>query len=167
MIPADPTILDIVGELPVHPTLRYEDRPLTAVTTLTIHHAASNSTPQQMAAYHVNSRGWPGIGYHFVIMADGTIYLTNYLTTKSYHAGSHNAPGDENYWSIGICLSGNFTDSPPPMAQQDAARALVAWLRDVVATATAVTPHRHMPGAQTQCPGNTWAQWFPYVAGEG
>lgn len=98
-------------------------------------------------------------------MANGTINLTNYLTTKSFHAGSYNAPGDENLISVGICLSGNFTSNPPPSAQQNAARSLVAYLRGQLAGVTAVKPHRHMPGASTACPGNTWASWFPYVAG--
>lgn len=160
-------IVDIVEQLPVHETLRYADRPLEAITTLTIHHTVSppERPIAQIAQYHVSSNGWPGIGYHFVIDDKGVIYQTNHLTTKSYHAGSASAPGDENYWSVGIALQGDFTNAPPPQAQQDAARWLVARLRGMLATATAVAGHRQMPGAQTACPGATWESWLPYVAG--
>jgi hypothetical protein len=159
-------IQDIVNELPVHETKEYSTRPLTEITALTIHHTVTpSSTPiEQMAEYHVNTRDWPGIGYHYVIKDNGDIYQTNYLTTKSYHAGSYDAPGDENLWSVGIALQGNFTDQPPPQEQLDAARWLVEELKDQFGELE-VVPHKHMPGAKTQCPGNTWEEWFDYVAG--
>jgi hypothetical protein len=52
------------------------------------------------------------------------------------------------------------------MVQQDAARSLVSYLKGTLSTVTAVTRHKDMPGAQTQCPGNTSPQWFGYVAGQ-
>jgi hypothetical protein len=158
-------IIDIVDDLPKHEVRQYSQRELEEITTLTIHHTVSppDRTIASIASYHV-SRGWPGIGYHFVIGDDGTIYQTNYLNTISYHAGSYNAPGDENRWSVGISLQGDFTDSHPPQAQQDAAKWLVAHLKSDLGSLD-VLPHRHMPGAATACPGNTWEQWFDYVAG--
>lgn len=159
-------IQDITDSLMKHPTKRYVDRPLADVTTVTIHHTVSNTTPEAIARFHVETRDWPGIGYHFVIMADGTIYQTNRLTTKSFHAGSYAAPGDENHWSIGLALMGNFTNAPPPQAQQDAAKALVNYLKSIVPSITRSLPHRGMPGANTQCPGNTWQSWYYYVTGE-
>jgi hypothetical protein len=169
-------LIDVVDQLKKHATLTYASRPLSAITTLTIHHSVSGggSNPlaevTSIANYHVAPRpnapdGWPGIGYHFCIGANGTIYQVNHLTTKSYHAGSWNAPGDENLWSVGCCLLGNFTDNPPPQAQLDAARSLVAYLKGQLPTIAAVTRHRDMPGAQTQCPGNTSPQWINYVTG--
>lgn len=161
-------IIDIVDELPKHATLKYATRPLTGITTLTIHHTVSppDRSIESIASYHVNSNGWPGIGYHFVIKDTGIIYQTNYLETKSYHAGSYAAPGDENAVSVGVTLQGDFTNAPPPQAQLDAARELVAHLKSVLPSVTAVLGHRQMPGASTACPGATWAQWLPYVAGD-
>lgn len=166
--PAEIEIIDIVDELPKHATLKYATRPLTGITTLTIHHTVSppDRSIESIASYHVNSNGWPGIGYHFVIKDDGRIYQTNYLETKSYHAGSYTAPGDENAVSVGVTLQGDFTNDPPPQAQLDAARELVAYLKGVLPSVTAVLGHRQMPGASTACPGATWAQWLPYVAGD-
>lgn len=166
--PAEIEIIDIVDELPKHATLKYATRPLTGITTLTIHHTVSppDRSIESIASYHVNSNGWPGIGYHFVIKDDGRIYQTNYLETKSYHAGSYTAPGDENAVSVGVTLQGDFTNVPPPQAQLDAARELVVRLKNVLPSVTAVLGHRQMPGASTACPGATWAQWLPYVAGD-
>lgn len=154
-------IVNIIDELPIHETLRYRERPLEAITTLTIHHTVSppERAISSIAAYHVGSNGWPGIGYHFVIAADGTIYQTNHLTTKSYHAGSLNAPGDENYFSLGIALQGDFTRDAPPAVQIAACGALVAYLRGIFATIEHVVGHKEMPGASTACPGATWPEW--------
>jgi len=154
-------IVDIVDELPKHETLRYASRPLTDITTLTIHHTVSpdDRSIESIAQYHVDGRGWPGIGYHFVIKADGRIYQTNYLDTISYHSAWNND------YSVGIALQGDFTNAPPPQAQLDAARALVAELKVQLDIET-VLPHRLMPDSATACPGNTWEQWFDYVAGE-
>jgi N-acetyl-anhydromuramyl-L-alanine amidase AmpD len=100
-----------------------------------------------------------------VLKDDGRIYQTNYLTTKSYHAGSYAADGDENLWSVGIALQGDFTDDPPPQEQLDAARALVAHLKELLDIGD-VLKHKEMPGASTQCPGNTSDDWIGYVRGE-
>lgn len=169
-------IVDVVDQLAKHPTKKYVNRPLSGVTTLTIHHTVSGggSNPlaevKAIAQYHVaplpNGRDWPGIGYHFCVGANGAIYQVNRLETKSFHAGSYNAPGDENLWSVGIALLGNFTSSAPPQVQQDAARALVAYLKGTLSAVNDVRGHREMPGAQTACPGATWPQWLDYVAGE-
>ena len=161
-------IIDIVDELPKHATKKYALRLPTDITTLTIHHTVSppDRSIESIAAYHVNSNDWPGIGYHFVLKDDGRICQTNYLTTKSYHAGSSAAPGDENAISVGIALQGDFTNVPPPQAQLDAARQLVAYLRGELVNVTDVLGHRQMPGASTACPGATWQQWLPYVTGE-
>lgn len=160
-------IFDIVDDLPTNPDKSYLSRPLAAITTLTIHHTVGGAYQpvENIASYHINTNGWPGIGYHFVIDGSGKIYQVNRLTTKSYHAGSANAPGDENYWSAAISLQGNFHSSPPPWAQQEAARWLVKHLQTELGRSLDVLPHRGMPGAQTECPGDTWEGWFPYVAG--
>lgn len=163
--PGEIEIVDIVDDLPKHATLTYATRPLSGITTLTIHHTVSppDRSISSIAAYHVDSNGWPGIGYGYVIKDTGAIFQTNHLETKSYHAGSSAAPGDENEISVGISLQGDFTNAAPPQAQQDAARALVSYLSGFLPNVTAVLGHRQMPGAATQCPGNTFEAWLPYI----
>jgi len=127
-----------------------------------VHHTVSppDRSIDSLAAYHVNSRGWPGIGYHYVVTDFGRIFLTNYIESVSYHVGNPNT------YTVGIALQGNFTDHPPPQAQQDAARWLVSFLKGYLKKDLDVRGHRHMPGASTQCPGNTLDSWLPYVIGD-
>lgn len=51
-------------------------------------------------------RGWSGIGYHYVILEDGTIEVGRDLNRSGAHAKGYNRK------SIGICLIGkdSFTD---------------------------------------------------------
>jgi hypothetical protein len=150
----EPEVLDIVEELPRHETKTYRTRPLTDITTLTIHHTVSppDRTIASIAAYHV-SRDWPGIGYHYVINDQGQIYQTNYPETVSYHSAGNNG------YSIAISLQGDFTNAAPPVAQLAAAKWLIADLKNTL-DIDSVMPHRLMPDAATACPGNTWESWF-------
>lgn len=149
-----PQITNITDELPRHKSKHYRTRSLGQIDTLVIHHSATPDTitARSIANYHVTTKDWPGIGYHFVITSDGEILQTNTLETASYHAG-----GSNNY-SIGICLIGNFMDEPPPPQQINAATALIAYLRTQMGPLS-LQPHRKLN--QTACPGATWESWFP------
>jgi len=155
-------IHDIVNELPKHPTKEYKSRPLESITHLVVHHTVSppDRSIASIAEYHVNSNGWPGIGYHFVVRANGEIYQTNQLRTISHHTANQNS------YSIGIALQGDFTAKPPPAKQLEAAKWLIGWLKQELPKVKAIQPHRGMPGQATACPGETWEQWFWKVAGE-
>lgn len=149
-------IIDITPELLTHETEEYDMRHTDAITTLTIHHTVgpSDQPVGNLAQFHVMVRDWPGIGYHFVINGLGTIYQTNWLSTVSYHAAN------ENYYSVGIALQGDFTDVEPSKEQQDAAKWLISYLKTLLGRDLYVVPHREMPGAQTACPGNTYLNWI-------
>jgi cell division protein FtsB len=152
---APPPIRDIVASLPQHATNRYDTRALTAITTLAIHHSAASGEipPQNVAAYHVR-KDWPGIGYHFYIMSDGTIYQCNRLETISYHVGYGN-----NY-CVGICLAGRFMDgATPPEPQFAAAAHLVAYLSQKLNVRLEnVKGHKELPETGTACPGSDWIE---------
>ncbi|MDD3824715.1 MAG: N-acetylmuramoyl-L-alanine amidase [Anaerolineae bacterium] len=122
--PVSPPIQDIVDKLPVHATNRYPTRALTDVRQIVIHHTATSPTitPQRLAEHAVHTLGNPGIGYHFVVAADGTIYQTNRLETASSHAYAHSQD------SVGVCFPGNFTTEIPTSAQLEAGGRLCAWL---------------------------------------
>lgn len=155
-------IVDVVDSLPQDPNNDYPSRPLTQVTSLVIHHTATPlvTTLEAIANYHVNIKGWPGIGYHFVIRADGTIFLTNYLQTMSYHAGAYNPI------SIGIALLGDYTYDQPTNAQITSANSLVSYLQGQVPSAEIVEAHGQLQGMSTQCPGLTWESWFWRITGD-
>ncbi len=153
--PQPPAIRDITASLPTHATARYDKRTTAAITTVAIHHsaAAGDIPPQNIAAYHVR-KGWPGIGYHFYITGDGTIYQCNTLETISYHAGYANT------YSVGICLAGSFMGGTQPPEKQFAAAAdLVAYLsRKLNIQSQNIKGHKELPETATACPGSDWIE---------
>lgn len=147
-----PTIVDVVGLLKTSPTKNYGSRPLSQIDRYIIHHSASTThTAEDFARWHVDDRGWPGIGYHFVIEKDGTIKQTNYLTTRSYHTAGENTNG------VGICLSGNFDIEQPTPQQLTALRSLLGYLRSSIGD---FPVYGHRDYKQTACPG---ANLYPLV----
>ncbi len=154
-----PPIVDVVDQLPKHPTDTYPTRSLDEITHITIHHsdAPPNVPPERVAKFHVERRNWPGIGYHFYIMPDGTIYQTNRLTTMSNHVYMNNR------YTVGICLAGDFTEHLPTPAQLRSAAQLVAWLmQELNIPLENVMGHKEYPNQNTACPGDQWAGGFKW-----
>lgn len=155
-----PAVRQIVDQLPQHPTLRYERRPLSQITHIAVHHTATppTITPLRIAELHVapdSHRGkepWPGIGYHYFIHADGTVDQTNHLETASYHVHRHNV------YSVGIVFAGSFMNGRiPTSAQLRAGSHLIAWLMQELGIGLArVWGHREFPDNTTVCPGSEW-----------
>jgi N-acetyl-anhydromuramyl-L-alanine amidase AmpD len=136
-----------------HPTRRYATRAADSITHVVVHHsvARADAPPIAIARYHVGHNGWPGAGYHYYVLGDGTIFRFWPDTTLSYHAGRANG------YSIGICLAGVLTHCAPPETQLDALAGLVRYLATLHGIDRAnVKGHREMPGATTVCPGHAW-----------
>lgn len=100
------------------------------------------------------TKGWSDIGYHFVILPDGTCEPGRPL----YRPGAHCAAGQRNFTGIGICLVGNFSETEVPDVQLqgliDQAEKLMDAYKIKVEN---VELHREVPGAATECPG----RYFP------
>lgn len=146
-------ITDLRDSLPVHATLKYDWRLMQAIKRIVIHHSATSvtATAEQFARYHVDHNGWPGIGYHFVVRADGVIEYTNDHTLITYGVA------DQNANSVHICLVGDFTSTPPPAAQLQAARRLIDNYHLAMGQIYPVVGHRDI--GDSSCPGDTWPQW--------
>ena len=137
---------NLIGKLPVHPVKEYERRQPEAIDQVIIHHSATTTgTPEAYARYHVDERGWPGIGYHFVIQKNGTVYQTNRLDTVSYHASG------QNHRSVGICLTGNYDKELPPKPQQQATVRLIQRINDELGKPLRIAGHNAY--AEKSCPG--------------
>ena len=173
---ARPYTRDVVDMLPVNKNSEwypYNERPLEYINTITIHHSASWNTRESnygnvygMAAWHTGGHGWPGIGYHYVVAPNGELFVTNNITTISYHAGSIASPGDENAYSVGVCLGGDFRDGRQPTESQiSVTAALVASIRNDLPLHVSVTPHKRMCGASTACPGDEPDPWLKIIDG--
>lgn len=148
-----PPIIDAVYDLPRHPERRYETRPLARVRQLIIHHTAADPSLgiETVAQKHVDELGWPAIGYHFVIDADGQIFQTNDLTTISFHARQANAT------TAGIAFCGNFDAAAPADSQIESGGRLCAYLlRELSLPLENVRGHSAL--VSTDCPGRNWAQ---------
>jgi hypothetical protein len=126
---------------------------------LTIHHTVtpnndSMSMParmRQIQNFHINSRGWCDIGYHFLIGQDGRVYqgrVENIL-------GAHAAGANTN--NVGISFIGTFTSSAPSDAMMGAAaRIMNAMSRTyrITLDRSKVQGHRQVGSTSTACPGD-------------
>lgn len=116
---------------------------------IVLHHAASKScTPQQIHQWHLN-RSWSGVGYHFIVRKDGQIYRGRPEDVVGAHATNFNSK------SIGICFEGDYTVETMPLAQLEAGKELVAYLKAKYGI-TKVKGHRDLMA--TSCPGKN----FPF-----
>jgi len=140
------------------------------VPGIIIHHTA---TPAVVNGRRVDAafldeaharRGWSvtyegrtyHIGYHYVILPDGTVQGGRPEAVHGAHTQRHNQ-------YIGICLVGNFSSSDNPLGRQWPSRptdaqlkALVTLIRDV-AGRYGLGPsdlYRHRDFAETACPGD-------------
>lgn len=181
--PSAPVIRNMVDQLEKHPSLPPYPARTKPISMIVIHHTDTPKTftPQQIAHYHVfgerkNAQGkvikeqWPGIGYHFLVGADGTIYQCQREETKSNHVG-----GEPNNFSVAVSFLGRFMktnlqgqpapseDQLPTTPQLRGAAHLVAWLMQKYnIPLDKVMGHRDVWVGATACPGDQWltgAKW--------
>ena len=115
-----------------------------STTRIILHHAAaSKCTAQQIHSWHL-ANGWVGIGYHFLVRKDGSVYRGRPEDTVGAHAGNN------NYDSICICVEGSFDREQMNEVQRTAGAELVAYLKDKYGI-TKVQKHSDVNA--TGCPG--------------
>ncbi|MEM1326165.1 MAG: peptidoglycan recognition family protein [Bacteroidota bacterium] len=142
-------IMNVVNTLQRHPSLRYRTRSKNTITQVVLHHSGgSTGSPERYARQHVEDNGWPGIGYHFVIQPEGKVFQTNEITTISYHATNCNTIG------IGICLTGNFNETNPTLAQLRSLKTLIRTIENDVGRKLNIVGHRDCKN--TSCPGHNF-----------
>ena len=90
---------------------------------IVLHHAAAKScSVEDVHRWHLD-KGWSGVGYHFFIRKDGTIWRGR----PEDRIGAHTV--DYNSKSIGICFEGNFELEPISDFQKAAGFELIAYLK--------------------------------------
>ncbi len=112
---------------------------------IVLHHAAAKAcSPYQIDSWH-KANGWSGIGYHYFIRKDGTIYRGR----PEWATGAH-ASGC-NHESIGVCVEGNYDEEfVMPESQKNAVKILLQCIK-LRYPKTVIKAHRQV-GA-TGCPG--------------
>lgn len=122
-----------------------------STTRIILHHAAAKTcTAQQIHSWHL-ANGWVGIGYHFFVRKDGSVYRGRPEDTVGAHAGNN------NYDSIGVCFEGNFMSEQMPAVQRQAGSELVAYLKQKYGISKV---QKHSDVNATGCPGTH----FPFDA---
>lgn len=148
------------------PELYFSERliPRTGTELIVIHHAAMAATTSRADIHDLHlSNGWAGIGYHKVILADGTVEAGRPATAIGAHAYGANTR------SIGIVLVGNFEEQLPT---SDQLAALVQVTRELMKQykipLEKVLPHREATKG-TLCPGTRfpWEEFKQRLQGRG
>ena len=141
------SIKDLTDELPTRS--EYHIRDLSRVDAVIWHHSATKGqTIRNLAEFHTEVKKWPGIGYHFAIGWDGTVYKMNDPNRLTYHAQGHNSH------SIGVVLVGNFQERglTPEMESS------ILKMREHLAEEYGITQHvLHRDLKATLCPGDSAA----------
>ncbi len=110
---------------------------------IVLHHAATDGAVEDIHRYHRDMNGWAGIGYHFYVRKDGTVWRGRPDTWLGAHTVGFND------W-LGICAEGNFEEETMPSVQRTAIMQLIAYLRTAYG-ALAISCHRDHDA--TACPG--------------
>lgn len=140
-----PQYRDLRGTLPTNG--EYPKRDMSKVNGIVIHHTATKgATIRSMAQFHVERRGWQGIGYHYAVGYDGTIFALNDLDRRTNHTAGNNMT------TIGIAMIGNLHRSPVPEEQRKSVVSLVQYLKELHEIDN-VQPHRAYKA--TACPGDS------------
>lgn len=111
-----------------------------------LHHAAMNGSVQDIHRVHLN-KGYSGIGYHYYIRKDGSIWEGRPVDMIGAHAQGSNSN------SIGVCFEGNFENEKMSDAQKQAGKELIAYLKDTYKVNTVIG---HKEVNATACPGKNF-----------
>jgi len=151
---APPPMKDVTARLRRHPVKRFDGRTLDRIKYLVIQHSVlpGDFPPEKIADFLVEKRQWPGIGYHFYLASDGTIYQTNRLETVCYFAGSN---AQQNLLGVCICFGGDFTTGVPTAAQLSSGGKLLAFLiQELHLPMESIRGQKEF--VATQSPGQQW-----------
>ena len=114
---------------------------------LVLHHAAAvTCSVEDIHRWHLGN-GWLGIGYHYFVRKDGSIWRGRPEDVIGAHSAGHNAN------SIGVCAEGDFEKENMPVVQQQAIKDLVQW---IVSRYPGVNIKRHKDLNATLCPGKNY-----------
>ena len=125
---------------------------------ITIHHTVTpNNDSMSMAArirqiqsFHIASRGWCDIGYHFLVGQDGQVYQGRYENKTGAHAAGANTN------NVGVSFVGDFSSAAPSSSMLDAGARIVRALAatwGIGLNRDRIVGHRQVGTTSTACPG--------------
>lgn len=113
------------------------------VLLVILHHRAGNGDVESIHAQHLKN-GWAGIGYHFYIRKDGTVYEGRPIAYVGSHCKGNNS------CSLGVCLEGDFRKEVPTLEQLIAVRDVYKMVRKTYRNIYKMVNHRDL--YKTACP---------------
>ncbi|MBN2362240.1 MAG: N-acetylmuramoyl-L-alanine amidase [Deltaproteobacteria bacterium] len=139
----------------------------TTKTKIAVHHTVTPTTYngsyearlRQIQAYHMDSRGYCDVGYHFFATADGRMWEAR----EAKYLGAHVLNNNTN--TAGVTFVGCFHSSdcssmqpnnPPEVMINGGGKliGLVARRYGIAVSSSTVMGHRDFPGQSTACPGS-------------
>lgn len=118
-----------------------------STSQIILHHAdAITCTVEDIHRWHLNN-GWTGIGYHYFVRKDGSIYRGRPENVVGAHAIGANTN------SIGICAEGRYNVETMPEAQKNAIKELIADIKSRYGN-LAIKGHKEV--SNTSCPGKNY-----------
>ena len=127
---------------------------------IVIHHSVTTPTNDAksdvdyIAELH-RRRGWDGVGYHFIITADGMVWYVGDIGMGRANVAN------KNHLVIGVCLVGDFTKGNPTDEQILSAHDLTKFFIEEMPQLVNVSDWEsglkgHKELQATQCPGTNW-----------
>ena len=124
-------------------SLSYTNKPKRII----LHHAEDSiCTVQQIHSWHLGN-GWTGIGYHFFVRKDGTIYRGR----PENAIGAHVSGANTN--TLGICAEGSYMTEIMPTAQLNAIKWLIQYLDNKYGQ---LPIYGHREVGSSNCPGTNY-----------
>jgi N-acetylmuramoyl-L-alanine amidase-like protein len=130
-------------------------------THIAIHCSATdpsqdNVDVKEIRKWHVNERGWIDIGYHGVILRDGTWQDGRPIDVMGAHVENNNAT------SIGICMVGGGKDKENNEFTVEQWTTLNTYVRRFLNLYPdcEVLGHRDFPGVNKYCPSFDVKTWW-------
>jgi len=158
---ANLNVLDLRGEMPTNPNVPWNLRNLSDIRGIVVHHTGGwrTATPYNLARWHIEKRGFPGLAYTFYLRYPYMAYPPNVewaFCHKLREWGPH-AKG-VNAETFGVGLGGNYEDSEPPIWMVESLKKLIEVLQRFFEEETGnelwVLPHFSV--IDTVCPGKVW-----------
>ncbi len=121
--------------------------------------------------FHMVTRGWCDIGYHFLVAYDGRVFEGRELDSLGAHVGAEN-PNNVGISFIGCfdpdlsrCAAGLAPNRPSDISLASAANVIrvITAAYGFRATRTNTRGHREHAGAATTCPGDTLLSLIPTI----
>lgn len=113
---------------------------------IVLHHRAGDGNVESIHNQHLNN-GYSGIGYHFYIRKDGSVFRGRPINTIGAHCLNY------NYNSVGVCFEGNFENEEMSVLQLNAGVEIVNYLKSLYPNA-AIVGHKEL--INTACPGENF-----------